>query len=65
VDGKSWREVAREEGNKQVQCERLTGTFAVAGGERRFIWLVSMGRNHTGTDQLRISAWEILGSLVE
>jgi hypothetical protein len=66
ADGKSWREVAREEGNKQLNGPRFTATFPVAGGgECRFIRLVNIGRDHFGNDTLVISAWEIFGSLVE
>jgi hypothetical protein len=66
ADGESWREVAREENNEQLNGFRFTGTFAVAGGgECRFIRLVNIGRNHRGSDQLAISAWEIFGSLFE
>jgi hypothetical protein len=54
--------VTREEDNR----DRFTGTFAVAGGgECRFIRLVNIGRNHAGNDRLKISAWEIFGSLIE
>jgi hypothetical protein len=66
VDGESWQEVAREEGNDQLNGSHFTGTFAVAGGgECSFIRLVAIGRNHYGTDGLFISAWEIFGSLIE
>jgi hypothetical protein len=66
ADGEVWREVAREEDNEQLNGERFTGTFAVAGGEEcRFIRLVQIGRNHMGNDALVISAWEIFGDLVE
>jgi hypothetical protein len=66
ADGKSWREVAREMDNRQLNGKYFTGTFAVAGGgECRFIRLVNMGRTHSGHDTLLISAWEIFGSLVE
>jgi hypothetical protein len=66
ADGESWWEVAREEGNKQLNGRWFIGTFAVAGGEEcRFIRLVNIGRNHRGNDMLMISAWEIFGSLVE
>jgi hypothetical protein len=66
ADGESWREVACEEKNRQLNGSRFTGTFAVAGGgEFRFIRLVNIGRNHAGDDCLSISAWEIFGSLVE
>jgi hypothetical protein len=66
VDGKNWREVAREEDNRQLNGDRFTATFAVAdGGECRFIRLVNIGRNHNGNDLFAISAWEIFGSLIE
>jgi hypothetical protein len=66
VDGENWREVAREEDNKQLNGTYFTATFAVAGGEEcRFIRLVNIGRNHRGNDCLRISGWEIFGNLIE
>jgi hypothetical protein len=66
ANGESWREVAREKNNKQVNGSSFTGTFAVAGGgECRFIWLVNIGKNHSGYDAFMISAWEIFGSLFE
>jgi hypothetical protein len=66
VDGENWREVDREEDNKQLNGRYFTGTFPVAGvGECRFIRLVNVGRNHLGSDTLAFSAWEIFGSLVE
>jgi hypothetical protein len=66
VVGKSWREVAREEGTEQLKGKWITATFAVtSGGECRFIRLVNIGTNREGHDQLAISAWEIFGSLFE
>jgi hypothetical protein len=66
ADGQNWREVAREENNEQLNGSRFTGTFAVArGGECRFIRLVNIGKNHRKDDRLKISAWEIFGSLIE
>jgi hypothetical protein len=57
VDGKSWRDVAREEDNERLNGKWFTGTFAVArGGECRFIRLVNIGKNHYGDDQLLITA---------
>jgi hypothetical protein len=65
-DGESWRDVAREEDNKQLNGKWFTATFAVADGEEcRFIRLVNIGRNHRGNDCLRITAWEIFGSLID
>jgi hypothetical protein len=65
-DGKKWREVAREENNKQLNGFRFTGTFAVAGREKcRFIRLVNIGRNHAGHDSACISAWEIFGRVIK
>jgi hypothetical protein len=47
ADGKSWREVAGEEDDKQLNASRFTATFAVAGGGAcRFIRLLNIGRNH-------------------
>jgi hypothetical protein len=70
VDGENWREVdqrgGRWFGNKQLNGERFTATFPVAdGGECRFIRLVNIGRNHSWSDLLWISAWEIFGRLIE
>jgi hypothetical protein len=66
ADGESWQEVVREEDNKQLNGRFKTGTFALSdGGECRFIPLVTSGKNYMGDDQLRISAWEVLGKLVE
>jgi archaellum component FlaC len=66
ADGKSWREVAREEDNGQLNGKLFAGTFAVAdGGECHFIRLVNIGRNHYGDDRFLITAWEIFGSLFE
>jgi hypothetical protein len=33
MDRKNWQEVACEEDNKQLNGNRFTGAFAVAGGE--------------------------------
>jgi hypothetical protein len=64
--GKTWREVARQENNEQLNGSFRNDTFAVAGvGECRFIRLVKIGRNHFRHDVLAISAWEIFGSLIE
>jgi hypothetical protein len=66
ADGENWREVARQEDNKQLKDSLSTGTIEVAkGAECRFIRLVNIGRNHAGHDNLRFSAWEIFGSLIE
>jgi hypothetical protein len=66
LNRENWREVAREEDNEQLNGLCVTGTFPVAGGgECRFIRLVNIGRNHDGTDNTCISAWETFGSLIE
>jgi hypothetical protein len=66
TDGENWREVAHEEDNKQLNGKWFTATFPVTGGEEcRFIRLVNIGRNHWGSDELRISAWEIIGNFIE
>jgi hypothetical protein len=64
--GENWREAAREEDNQQLNGSFRIGTFAVAGGgECHFIRLVNIGRKHSRTDNLALSAWEIFGSLIE
>jgi hypothetical protein len=67
VDGREEPAGGRLRGdNKQLSGNRFTGTFAVAGGEEcRFIRLVNIDRNHFGSDQLVISAWEIFGTVIE
>jgi hypothetical protein len=66
ADGETWREVDREEDNKQLNGSSFTGIFTVVGGgECRFIRLVNVGRNHLGDDRLGITAWEIFGSLID
>jgi hypothetical protein len=63
-DGKSWREVACEENNEQLNDAAFTGTFGVADGEDcRFIRLVNIGSNHSLDDGICFSAWEIFGGL--
>jgi hypothetical protein len=53
-DGKSWRQVAREEDNDQLNGEKVTGTFTVAGGgECHFIRLVNINRTTAGMTSLR------------
>jgi hypothetical protein len=65
VDGKTWQEVTREEGNEQLKGAFFTGTFEIADGDDcRFIRLVDIGRNHQRNDRVGISAWEIFGSLI-
>jgi hypothetical protein len=66
VDGKRWRQVAREENTEQPNGEHFAGTFPVAGAEKcSFIRLVNIGRSPKGTDILAIPAWEIFGTLIE
>jgi hypothetical protein len=38
ADGKSWREVAREENNERLNGKSFTGIFAVAGSAASFDW---------------------------
>jgi hypothetical protein len=57
ADGESWRELAREESNDQLNGKSFTGRCAGAGGgECHFIRLVNIGSNHFGNDILAISA---------
>jgi hypothetical protein len=64
ADGKTWREVAHEENNEQLNSKWFTGTFTVAGGvECRFIRLVNIGKDYCRSDSLEICACEIFGNL--
>jgi hypothetical protein len=66
ADGKSWREVAQEEDNEQLNGSWFTGTFAVAdGGECCFVPPANIGMNHGEEDEICICAWEIFGGLSE
>jgi hypothetical protein len=66
ADGTKWREAGRQEGNRKLNGKGFTDTFTVAGGaEYRFIRLVNISRNHIRGDQFVISAWGIIGSLIE
>jgi hypothetical protein len=58
--------VDRRENNNQLNGMFRSGTFAVeSGGDCRFIRLANVGRNHNGTDCLKMTVWEIFGTLVE
>jgi hypothetical protein len=54
ADGENWRELdqqgGRYLGNKELNGCRFTGTFVVVGREFRFIRLVTIDRNHEGSD---------------
>jgi hypothetical protein len=66
TDGEEWREVPREEGNKQLNGKWFTATVAVTGGGKcHFIRFGNIDRNQSGTDALLISAWELFGSLIK
>jgi hypothetical protein len=66
IDGLAWKEVDHKEDNAELNDTTVTRRFAITGGEKcRFIRLVNIGRNHNGTDQLALQAWEIFGSLIE
>jgi hypothetical protein len=65
-DGEKWAEIDRRENNEELNGMCVTATFAVKlKRECRFLRFVNVGRNHWGDDELRITAWEIFGSLFE
>jgi hypothetical protein len=65
-DGEGWREIAHEENNEQLKGGLFIATFeVVTHWECRFIRLVNIGRNHSGSDHMCISAWEIFGRFVD
>jgi hypothetical protein len=66
LDGVSWREIDSKEGSKALNTPEVTRVFSVSGSSPcRFVRLVNVGRNHFGSSQLSIEAWEIFGGLVE
>jgi hypothetical protein len=64
-DGGGWREVAREQGNSQLNGCWYIATFRIPARECRFIGLVNTSGNQYVEEQLCIELWEIYGSLVE
>jgi hypothetical protein len=65
VDGNSWRGIAREENDMQLNGSCSTGAFPLPGSEEwRFIPPVNIGENHCGSGCLLISAWEIFPRFV-
>jgi hypothetical protein len=65
LNGKSWREVAREEDNMQLNGSLFASTFTLAGAKCRFIQLVNIGGTHYGDNCLWISPREIFRNLIE
>jgi len=61
-----WTEIDHKKQSSELNAGNVTRTFDVLRKEKfRFIRLVNIGRNWEGDDQLRISAWEIFGILIE
>jgi hypothetical protein len=65
-DGSDWKEVDRQDGNKDLNAKNAVKSFSVRKAERfRFVRLRQIGKNHRGNDSLAISALEIFGSYTE
>jgi hypothetical protein len=55
-----------QEWNAELDGTDALIVFEVAASEEgRFVRLVNIGRNHYGSEALRIPAFEIFGSLIE
>jgi hypothetical protein len=66
VDGNNWSPIDSQKDNNDLNGKRAMRAFPVAAaGPCRFIRLVNVGRNHFGTDCLRIETWEVFGSPIE
>jgi hypothetical protein len=66
TDGNIWTEVDERGENSELNGSLIARTFAVKKSEEcRYIRLVNVGRNHEGDEALCLSAWEMLGSLIE
>jgi hypothetical protein len=66
LDGDHWDELDHREDNSELNEKNVTGTFEVGRSQIcRYMKLTNIGRNHRGSDQLIISAFDIFGSLID
>jgi hypothetical protein len=66
MDGDTWKQIDRREGDGSLNGPYLTKIFATAGATIcQYVRLSNIGRNHFGTDCLVISAFELFGTLIE
>jgi hypothetical protein len=62
----NWTVVDERRDNADLNDQNVTRAFAVSVSQQcRFIRLVMLGKNHAGWYGLRISSFEIFGSLIE
>jgi hypothetical protein len=66
VNGVDWTTVDYQDTNSDLNGKNLTRLFAVKQtGECRLVRLVNIGRNHAGTDEMCVSAFELFGTVIE
>jgi hypothetical protein len=62
----TWIEIDRRKDNSDLKASHSVASFSVSNSaECRFIRLTQTGPNHNQTHELRISAFEIFGTLLE
>jgi hypothetical protein len=65
-DGRSWDELHRQENNSNLNGSYLTETFTTWKQiDAKVIRLRLVGKNHFGTDDFMLSAFEIYGAILE
>jgi hypothetical protein len=63
-DGTSWTEIDRREDNSDLNVRKAVKTFAISqSGSFRRIRLLQRDLNHSGNNQLKISAFELFGAV--
>jgi hypothetical protein len=66
MDGRNWTRIDHKENNFDLNGANVTRAYEVSNKELcRYVRLVNIGRNHSGSDSIWISSFEIFGSLIE
>ena len=67
-DAYNWNVIDKRDDNNDLNGPYLVQNFTIGGHPEgqlfRYVRLRQTGKNHAGTDQLVISAFEIFGSIV-
>jgi hypothetical protein len=66
MDGQNWTKIDHKENNSDLNAANVIQTYEVSKKELcRYIRLGNIGRNHSGSDSIWISSFEIFGSLIQ
>jgi hypothetical protein len=60
-DGSNWTEIAHRVYNSDLNGDRLIGVYSISGQvpESRFVPPRPIGKNHCGSDHLKVSGFEL------